>query len=47
LAESFGPEWRERMGELAAERARYRSQGLPPAEVSRKVRALVLEKGWL
>ena len=47
LAESFGPEWRQRTGELAAERARYRSQGLAPAEVSRKVRALVLEKGWL
>jgi len=47
LAESFGPEWRERVGELAAERARYRSQGLAPTEVSRKVRALVTEKGWL
>ena len=47
LAESFGPEWRQRTGELAAERARYRSQGLAPAEVSRKVRALVAEKGWL
>src|SRR5690349_19750859 len=33
LAESFGPEWCERVGELAAERARYRSQGLAPAEV--------------
>ena len=47
LADSFGPEWRERVDELAAERARYRSQGLPPAEVSRKVRSLVVEKGWL
>jgi precorrin-2 dehydrogenase/sirohydrochlorin ferrochelatase len=47
LAESFGPEWRGRVDELAAERARYRSQGLPPAEVSQKVRAMVVEKGWL
>ena len=47
LAESFGPEWHERVGELAAERARYRSQGLAPAEVSQKVRTLVAEKGWL
>jgi len=47
LAESFGPEWRERVDQLAAERARYRSQGLPPAEVSQKVRNLVVEKGWL
>lgn len=47
LAESFGPEWRERVDELATERARYRSQGLAPAEVSQKVRNLVVEKGWL
>lgn len=47
LAESFGPEWRARVDELAAERARYRSQGLTPAEVSQKVRTLVAEKGWL
>lgn len=47
LAESFGPEWRERVDDLAAERARYRSQGLAPAEVSQKVRNLVVEKGWL
>jgi precorrin-2 dehydrogenase/sirohydrochlorin ferrochelatase len=47
LSESFGPEWRERVSDLAAERARYRSQGLSPAEVSQKVRSLVVEKGWL
>jgi precorrin-2 dehydrogenase/sirohydrochlorin ferrochelatase len=47
LAESFGPEWRERLTDLAGERARLRSQGLSPAEVSQKVRALVTEKGWL
>jgi precorrin-2 dehydrogenase/sirohydrochlorin ferrochelatase len=47
LSESFGPEWRARVSELAAERARYRSQGLAPAEVSQKVRMLVAEKGWL
>jgi precorrin-2 dehydrogenase/sirohydrochlorin ferrochelatase len=47
LGESFGPEWRGRVNELAAERARYRSQGLAPAEVSQKVRSLVTEKGWL
>ncbi len=47
LAESFGPEWRERLADLAQERARFRGQGLTPAEVSRKVRALVVEKGWL
>ncbi len=47
LAESFGPEWRERVNDLAAERARYRSQGLTPTQVSQKVRSLVVEKGWL
>jgi precorrin-2 dehydrogenase/sirohydrochlorin ferrochelatase len=47
LAESFGPEWRARLTDLAQERARFRSQGLSPAEVSRKVRELVVEKGWL
>lgn len=47
LADSFGPEWRGRVDALAAERARYRSQGLAPAEVSQKVRAMVVEKGWL
>ena len=47
LAESFGPEWRERLTDLAGERARFRSQGLSPAEVSQKVRDLVVEKGWL
>ena len=47
LAESFGPEWRDRLADLAKERARFRSQGLSPAEVSRRVRDLVTEKGWL
>jgi precorrin-2 dehydrogenase/sirohydrochlorin ferrochelatase len=47
LAESFGPEWRDRLSDLAKERARFRSQGLSPAEVSRRVRDLVTEKGWL
>lgn len=47
LAESFGPEWRDRIADLARERARFRSQGLTPAEVSQKVRDLVTEKGWL
>jgi precorrin-2 dehydrogenase / sirohydrochlorin ferrochelatase len=47
LAESFGPEWCERLTDLAGERARLRSQGLSPADVSQKMRALVTEKGWL
>jgi precorrin-2 dehydrogenase/sirohydrochlorin ferrochelatase len=47
LAESFGPEWRDRLIDLSKERARFRSQGLSPGEVSQKVRDLVAEKGWL
>ncbi len=47
LAESFGPEWTGRLKELSAARARFRSASLSPAEVSRKVRDLIAEKGWL
>src|SRR5579863_8981094 len=47
LAERFGPEWRDRITNLARERSRFRSQGFTPAEVSQKVRDLVMEKGWL
>jgi precorrin-2 dehydrogenase/sirohydrochlorin ferrochelatase len=47
LGESFGPEWRGRLADLSKERARFRGQGLSPGDVSRKVRELVTEKGWL
>jgi precorrin-2 dehydrogenase / sirohydrochlorin ferrochelatase len=47
LTESFGPEWRARVDALGKARAKLRSQGLPPAVVSEKVRELVVEKGWL
>ncbi len=47
LAESFGPEWTGRLKELAAARARFRSAGFSATEVSRKVRDLIAEKGWL
>ena len=47
LAENFGPEWRERIDILGKARAKLRSQGLPPASVSEKVRGLVAENGWL
>ncbi|HEY4275450.1 MAG TPA: NAD(P)-dependent oxidoreductase [Rhizomicrobium sp.] len=47
LSESFGPEWKDRLVSLSQERAKFRAQGQPPAEVSRNVRALVAEKGWL
>jgi precorrin-2 dehydrogenase/sirohydrochlorin ferrochelatase len=47
LAGSFGPEWRDRLTDLAKLRARLRGQGMPPREVSQKMRDLVAEKGWL
>ncbi|HEY2837098.1 MAG TPA: NAD(P)-dependent oxidoreductase [Rhizomicrobium sp.] len=47
LMKSFGPEWRARVDALGKARAKLRSQGLPPEAVSRKVRQLVVEQGWL
>ena len=47
LAKSFGPEWHDRLADLAKLRARLRGQGMPPGEVSQKMRDLVTEKGWL
>jgi precorrin-2 dehydrogenase/sirohydrochlorin ferrochelatase len=47
LADEFGPEWTARLKELGAARAKWRSQGLPPHEVSRQVREMVLRMGWL
>jgi precorrin-2 dehydrogenase/sirohydrochlorin ferrochelatase len=47
LADDFGPEWTARLKELGAARAKWRSQGLSPHEVSRQVREMVLRMGWL
>ena len=47
LGDNFGPEWTHRLRELSAERAKLRSAGFSPAEVSEKVRDLIEEKGWL
>jgi precorrin-2 dehydrogenase/sirohydrochlorin ferrochelatase len=47
LAEAFGPEWTGRLKELGRARAKWRAEGLPPAEVSRKLRDLVAQRGWL
>jgi len=47
LAENFGPEWIGRLKELSSARARFRSAGCGPAEVSQKVRDLIAENGWL
>src|SRR3954469_3544044 len=47
LADQFGPEWTVRLKELGAARAKWRSQGLSPAEVSQHVRQLISRMGWL
>ena len=47
LSENFGPEWTTRLKDLSAARARWRSAGLTPMEVSSKVRDLIAQKGWL
>jgi precorrin-2 dehydrogenase/sirohydrochlorin ferrochelatase len=47
LADAFGPEWTGRLKDLSAARARWRSAGFTPAEVSRKVRDMIVDRGWL
>jgi precorrin-2 dehydrogenase/sirohydrochlorin ferrochelatase len=47
LADQFGPEWTVRLKELGAARAKWRSEGLSPAEVSHNVRELIVRMGWL
>jgi precorrin-2 dehydrogenase/sirohydrochlorin ferrochelatase len=47
LAVQFGPEWTERLRELSRARARWRSEGMTMAEISRKVRDHVEKEGWL
>ena len=47
LADQFGPEWTVRLKELGRARAKWRAEGLSPAEVSQHVRTLILRMGWL
>lgn len=46
LAEAFGPEWAERLEEVAALRTRLRSGGAAPAEVIRGVGGHLARSGW-
>jgi len=47
LADEFGPEWTARLKELSLARARWRSQGLSPREVSQQLCELIAQMGWL
>ncbi len=43
----FGPEWAQRLEEIAAWRQAWRAEGLSLPEVSARTEALLAEKGWL
>ncbi len=47
LAAQFGPEWTLRLKELGLARAKWRSQGLSPREISQNVREMIARMGWL
>lgn len=47
LAEQFGPQWTARLKELGQARARWRSEGLSPSQVSERMRGHIAERGWL
>jgi precorrin-2 dehydrogenase/sirohydrochlorin ferrochelatase len=43
----FGPEWTERLDEVAGLRRRWRETGAPPSVVARQTEAWVDRQGWL
>jgi len=47
LEHHFGPEWSERMDEIARSRSGWRSAGIDPGGVSERTQALVKARGWL
>ena len=47
LESEFGPEWAGRLDELGRQRKVWRSEGLEPAEIGRRVDVYIEEKGWL
>ncbi len=47
LEHHFGPEWSDRMDEIARSRAEWRTAGIDPGGVAERTRALVKSKGWL
>jgi precorrin-2 dehydrogenase/sirohydrochlorin ferrochelatase len=47
LEHHFGPEWSERMDEIARSRSGWRAAGIDPGIVSERTRALVKARGWL
>ena len=47
LERRFGPEWSERMDEIARSRSDWRAAGIDPGSVSERTRELVKSRGWL
>jgi precorrin-2 dehydrogenase/sirohydrochlorin ferrochelatase len=47
LETCFGPEWAERVREIASLRQDWRASGVPMAEAARRIEALVEERCWL
>jgi precorrin-2 dehydrogenase/sirohydrochlorin ferrochelatase len=47
LETCFGPEWEERVGEVAALRRTWRAEGVAMPEAARRIDALVAERCWL
>ncbi len=43
----FDEDWRDRLSEAERARASWRAEGAEPPDVSRRLRALVWERGWL
>ena len=46
LQRRFGPEWGDRLDEIADLRTKWRAQGLSPNLVSERTQALLAERGW-
>src|SRR5262245_2987124 len=47
LERRFGPEWSDRMDEIARSRSDWRAAGVDPGVVSERTRELVKSRGWL
>lgn len=47
LAERFGAEWGDRVGDIGKRRDGWRAEGLSPGDIAKKTRALVAERKWL
>jgi precorrin-2 dehydrogenase/sirohydrochlorin ferrochelatase len=43
----LGPEWTERVAELAAARRQWKADGLPMQEIARRLEDFIAARGWL